>query len=722
MNFFDELKRRAAGQPPARYPNRPETNTLRETVDAGQRLKRAENYPAALEALSSAMQLAISSGDANSMAVVALNQAEVYCGLKRFEEAESLLKGILQTAQETRQRGQTAYILIGQGIVAQKQDDWKSAQVHFEHALEVARSARSAGAEGRALGYLADTYLHDANASYAVHLLREALPKLNQAGDLELSSLFVGRLGEALIDSGQETEGQQLIERALRLAKQTGYQQYERQWDLLLSQRALNVGHTEEAHQYLEEALALFNPKEQAAGYVNALSLMSKVCLNLQRPNDALTHIQQAARVAALTMANEGIAIQADMALGIVLVACKQYEAAIPYLELSAALLADGKIVPTVYTETDIVRNMAAAKAEVGDEAGAVDAYRQAIARAEKNGVPVEVAQTARDLGLFFFNRQKMVDAIREWTVALPIYEAERQTSQVARLYCDLAAARKTIGQGQRALKDYEYALMLLSNLREDWETRGLVLANAAIAYADQGDIDSADSFFNESIAIARRLNNDYADATRRGNYGWFLLATGRYEQALSMLDYALRLSKSIELGLQAAIQTDNMGLAHDYMGNYEKGLALHQEAAGLVEPLNKIHWQMIINLSMANSLLGLNRIDEAKVFFETALTQGRNSDDVELIIRALSGLAQVSIRLEKPAECGEWLEEAVTLARKADMRRLQAEALSIYSQQQAMLNQEEQAGSLWRDAHKLFAILRAPQANVEPAWLNIKA
>ena len=256
--------------------------------------------------------------------------------------------------------------------------------------------------------------------------------------------------------------------------------------------------------------------------------------------------------------------------------------------------------------------------------------------------------------------------------------------------------------------------------LKEDWETRGLVLANAATAYADQGDMDSADSFFNESIAIARRMTNEVAEATRRGNYGWFLLATGRNEQALSMLEYALRLSKSLGLALQTAVQTDNMGLTYDNMGNYEKGLALHKEAAALIEPLNRPHWQSIINLNRANSLTGLHHSDEANGIYQAALTQGRDLNDVELIIRALTGLAQVALRLEKPADGSAWLEEAVTLARKADMRRLQAEALTIYSQQQAALKNEDQAGSLWRDAQKLFSILRAPQANIKPAWLKV--
>ncbi|MEP6986840.1 MAG: tetratricopeptide repeat protein, partial [Chloroflexota bacterium] len=583
MNFFNEFKRRTSSQPTVRYPNRPEPTALKEALDAGQRLKRAENYSGALEALTSAMQIAISAGDATSMTIVALNQAEVYCGLKRFDEAATLLERTFQTAQETRQRVQMAYILIGQGTLAQKQDDWKVAQSRYEQALEIARGVHSSGAEGRALGYLAEVYLHDANASYAIRLLREALPKLNQANDLELSSLFVGRLGQALIGSGQEAEGEQLIERALRLAKQTNYKQYDRQWSMVLAERALNRGQSEEAFQYLEETLALFDPKSQAAEYVNALALSVKICLNLQRRDDALNYAKQAARIAADVPEDERIAIQADMVLGIVLVACKDYESAVPYLELASELITQKNIQPTAFSETDVVRNLAAAHAELGDEASAVDAYRQAIARAEKSNNRLEAAQAARDLGLFFSSRQKMTDAIREWSAALTIYEAERQTSQVARLYCDLAAARKFIGQGQRALKDYEYALMLLSNLKEDWETRGLVLANAATAYADQGDMDSADSFFNESIAIARRMNNEVAEATRRGNYGWFLLATGRHEQALSMLEYALRLSKNLGLSLQAAIQTDNTGLTYDSMGNTEKGLGLHQEAAALI-------------------------------------------------------------------------------------------------------------------------------------------
>jgi hypothetical protein len=61
---------------------------------------------------------------------------------------------------------------------------------------------------------------------------------------------------------------------------------------------------------------------------------------------------------------------------------------------------------------------------------------------------------------------------------------------------------------------------LTLLNSVEDQETRGIVLANAATVYVDQGDIETAESFFAESIQIAQKLEDRLAESTRRGNYG----------------------------------------------------------------------------------------------------------------------------------------------------------------------------------------------------------
>jgi tetratricopeptide (TPR) repeat protein len=717
MKLLDTFKQRLGLEPPPRYPNRPDTQALREAIDAGQRQKRAENYLEALESLGRAVDLALANGDSAAMAVAALNQAEVLMHLGREAEAEAILNRTYATAQDTRQKGQLAYTLIAMGRLAQHRNDWKAAQQHYQQALDIAHTGHAGGGEGRALGFMADVYLNDGNASYAIHLLREALPKLQMTGDLELSSYFVGRLGEALIASGQTAEGQQLLERALRLARQIGYRQHERRWSLVLGERALVEGRIDAAYEHLRDALTLFNAERQPAAMIPALCLMSRTCLIRQQVEEAVAFARKAVDLAA-PLGQPFLSTQAEGALGLALVSRKAYVEAIALLKSAIETLRSQSIAAAGYSETDLIRALAAAQAELGDEAAAVAIYRQAVKEAEQSGSPLEVAQATRDLGLFFSKRLRLNDAIREWTAALHLYEAEKQHSQAARLYCDLAAARRFVGQGTRATRDLEQALMLLTHLHDDWETRGLVLANAAIAYVDQGDIDSADAFFNESIAIARRIGNETAEATRRGNYGWFLLMTGRLQQAQSTIEYALRSSQRLGLELAAAVQTSNLGLVQDAHASYPRALELHDEALRRVQPAANPHWEHLIQLNRAQTLLSLNRVDEAQPLFTAALDYARPVEDVEIIIRALCGLAKSAIREGQADGSGEQINEAVQLARRADLRRLLAEALSLRAEMQALSGQRDEASRAWSEAQKLFAMLQAPQARMLPSWL----
>jgi len=716
MKILQQLKQWTQ-QPSTPHPHS-ETNALREALDAGQRAKRAEDYARALEALQTAMSVAHTAHDSTAVAVIALNQAEVYIRQGAWEQASQLLEKTYSNAKTTGQKTQMAYLLSAFGWLAQAQGDWAGAARHYEQALDTAREGRALGAEGRALGFLADTYLHDSNASYAIHLFREALPKLNMTGDIELSSYFVGRLGEALIAAGNESEGGQLLERAHRLARQMGYRLYERHWSAMLGERALAEGRNSDAYAHYVHVLALSEGLQPSVETAAVLCQLSKICLNLRDHAEALDFARQAVAMSD-SLGDTALITRANGILGMALVADHQSAEAIAHLESAARAYAADK---TSVSEIDILRHLAAAQADTGDNEKAAATYQQAADRAEAGGARLELAQTRRDLGLLYARRRKLHDAIREWTGAVAIYDAERQPAQVARLLCDIAAARKSLGHGARAMKDYEQALMTLNTINDDWETRGLVLSNAANTYVDQGDIESADAFFNESIAIARRLGDDTAETTRRGNYGWFLLSTGKPQQAISALEYALRLSKSLNLDLQCAIQTDNLGLAYDSLGNYAKALEYHQAALDIIRPLDHQHWEYSFIINQANTLLSLGELENPTAMLEAALAQGRAAEDIELVIRSLTGLARVALLGKQPQDVTAALDEAISLARKADMRRLLAEALSIYSEQQAALVQPERAASLWEEAHKLFHMLHSPLAKLQPAWLANEA
>src|SRR5690606_25457169 len=217
------------------------------------------------------------------------------------------------------------------------------------------------------------------------------------------------------------------------------------------------------------------------------------------------------------------------------------------------------------------------------------------------NDMPLEKAQTHLELGLIYEQQRDIQAAIAQWSAALTIYEGERYFAQAARLYCDIGGARRFLGQGKRALKEYEQALMMLSSV-DDWGTRGIVVSNAAIAYADIGDVESAEAFFEEAIEIAHRLQDSAAEATRLGNYGWFLLSSGRPQRALTTLERALALSEQEGLTLQVAVQKDNLGLVYEALGKHDTALAHHRDALERLHEAENPHWYSVVRINLAST------------------------------------------------------------------------------------------------------------------------
>ncbi len=686
-------------------------NPARQKLDAGQWAKRAEDLDAALDHLTEALHLAESQKDQTSLVVITLHRAEAYIALDRFEEAENLLLQLRHTAQRNGQHTQLTYALITLGTLEQARDDWEEARSYYEQALKVAQAAHSLGGEGRALGHLADTYLQEDNASYAVHLLRQALPKLNLSGDIELSSHFVGQLGTSLIATGQEVEGERLLYRALRLAEQMKYRRYERHWALTLARRAMGGMRYEEARKLYEQALNLFSPSTNSATKIETLCEISRICLYLGDITAALTYAQQAVTEAA---ASPQQLTTAHGTLGMALRANGRSDEAITYLEPVATQIRESDRVGALQIE--MMRNLAAARADTDDNEAAIALYHQVLDYVPDQ--PLELAQTHLELGILYEEQRQVEAAIKQWRAALTIYEGERYYAQAARLYVDIGGARRSLGQGKRAMKEFDDALMILSSV-DDWATRGVVISNAAIAYADLGDSESAEAFFTEAIEIANRLGDTVAEATRRGNYGWFLLSTGRPQRAIVTLEQALRLSKQVDLKLQIAVQTDNLGLAHDIITDYHTALKYHQDAAALIGELNNPHWSSIIKINCANTHLKLNAVDAARPLIIQALAAGREQGDIEVIVRALIGKARLALLDADPQAADEMLDEALQLARQADLRRYLAEALQVQSEQQAALNETERSLTLWDEAHKLFSVLQMPQAELQPEWLK---
>jgi tetratricopeptide (TPR) repeat protein len=692
---------------------RPTHRELQTALEAAWQAQMAEDYSTALATLERAIALARETGDQAAEVVAVLHKSEIFMRQGRYAEAEAINQSALNNAKGQTQR---SYIQTMIGMVAQAQGDNVNARAAYERALDDARAAGSEAAEGRALGRLADMYLQDKNASYAIRLLKEALPKLAVAGDNEPTSYFTGILGQAMIESGQDVEGQHLLDRALRIAEQMGYKGYARHWASVLGDRAMNEARYSDAHGYFSRWLRLFPPGTADAEYATAVTQMSRASLSLRKPDEALQYAKIALQTAE-TLDDGKLKQAAHGAMGTALRSLGQSADALPHLQAAAENASEQ------HASSVVLRHLAAAQVDSGTTDTAIQTYQQAMQAAQADDNTLERAHIHRDLGLAYMRQQNLPAAINEWTAALPLYEAQKAVSQVARIYCDIGNARRLLGQRARAMKEYEQALMLVSGLdANDLETRGLVLSSAANAYAEHGDAESADSFFTEAISLAERTGDRAAETTRCGNYGWFLLLVGRPRRAMSMLERALPISQALGMTLQAAVQFDNLGLVYDSLGDTPAALDKHRKALALLHEASADAslWAGQISVNLANTLLAMNNAEDAAPLIDAAVAQGRESGQNELLISALTVQARLHIAQRDPAAADAPLSEAIALARKIENRRLLAEALAMRSQQHAALERADEAAAAWGEAQRLYLMLHMPQGKIQPAWLAL--
>jgi len=724
VNFFDRLAEklglRSSGT--VNTASQVGRETLQTLLERMKRYKRSGEYDKALEEIDRATQMI--SGYQSSLVseslpfALRLHRADIYTQQKNYSEAQNLLLSLQNEAEVHKQKAYLAYVLIALGVLSQEQSQWDLAREYYERALRVSKEYKLLGAEGRSQGHLADTYLNEGNASYATYLLQEAIPKINTSGDMELSSYFVGRLGESLIIQGKKGDGQNLIGRALRIAEQMEYRQYQIRWRSALAVEAMSDGLYEDARRLLTAVFAQMNTQifKDEPKMVNTLCRLCKVCLRLNDIPAALDYAKQASEFSGSVSSIDKLLLEAT--LGVIARTVHDYDGAIGHLTTAI----NGGYIDQKWTEgehspVELLRNLAVAYTEKGDFTVARATFDKALVYAEKHDDPLDTAAIHRDIGIFYMRQKQLDEAIKEWHIALRLYEGRGQYARVARLYCDIAHFRKQSGQFKRAMSDYQMALQTLSS-SDDIETRGVVLANTAIAFVDYSDMETVDSFFVESIQIAGQLADRVAESTRRGNYGWFLLVTGKPDRALEMLEYALHLSEQLGLKTQLAVQTDNIGLVYDEIGNYERAVYYHAKAWELLSGSEEIHWRGIVSANLGNSLVSLGKDDEAQKLLDVALESGRNQDDNEVIVRALIGLVRLNMKDEFVGHIGKWLDEAQTRAEALHSRRLLGDIYALRSQYEAKIGNLDVSRLAWEKVQKTFKLLGSPLSEAVPQWL----
>jgi len=170
---------------------------------------------------------------------------------------------------------------------------------------------------------------------------------------------------------------------------------------------------------------------------------------------------------------------------------------------------------------------------------------------------------------------------------------------------------------------------------------------------------------------------------------------------------------------LQAAVQTDNLGLAHDSLSEYHTAVTHHRTALSMIDHETYPNWAAAFKVNLANTLLSLGEPREALTLIAEATAQGRTNEDHDLLIAALTAQARAALLTEDLEGMRAPLDEAILMARRIDSRRRLADLLYLRSQLRARTGDRPGASSAWDEALKLYTMLHMPQSKITPTWLE---
>ncbi len=679
-------------------------------IEQAHRAQHAEQYDTALEFLSDAMEIAKQNHDSERQVDITLVRGDILIAQGDYETAKFMLEELYEECAGKRYIAPMAYALVSLGVVAQHQDDWETARNKFEEARALAKNNMLEGALGRATARLASVYVQDDNAAFAMHLLQDAIPRLERSGDKELLSQFVAQLGDLHIALGNEQEGLAKLREALEYARLMQNRPQMLRIQRKLGDYAEAGSRLEDARKHYEEALSLAGtPRPRTARVGALLCQLSDVLLRQGHFSQSAAYASDAAAIAN-ELQDGALQTRAEITLGTAFLRQDGTSEEGRAL-LQSAVNAHRESANEAWIRA--MRTLAQAEIQAGKRERGEALLREALAAADS--FPIEKAHLQASLGAIVRERDPGA-ALQHLQEALALYVAAQRPDQVARLRTDIGALYAQKGEGRRALKEYEQALVALNDVF-DAPTRGIVLGNVAAAYSEYGDMDSAQDFFQQAIEIAHETGDRVAETTRRGNYGRLLALINEPRKAITELMQAQNLSDELSLQQLSAVYGGNLALAYAVLGNLEDAIERYQTALQSLEALDAPQWEALVRANLADAYAQAGRSQDAAAAYQQALEGARKQRAIAAVGQCLVGLAHLALDDGDTERARTLLDEAEPPLRRAFLRRSLAHLLAARSRLQQLQSAAVQAQASWDESKRLQRLMQMKP--LQAPWLQ---
>jgi predicted ATPase/class 3 adenylate cyclase len=349
------------------------------------------------------------------------------------------------------------------------------------------------------------------------------------------------------------------------------------------------------------------------------------------------------------------------------------------------------------FTMLEIIRAYALARLNMSDEADALKRRHMTYYLALAECAALEVTGPDQQAWL---NRLEHdhdnVQAALQWALDQRELEA---ALQLCRALWKFWQCHSHYGVGRRWM---DAVLAMSRGLR--LAVRAQVLCGAGWLAFSQNDNAQATALFEESLALARELQDCANIAMALHGVGEMAQLRGEYSQARALYNESLILFRELGDTVEIAWSLDHLAALASEQGDYTQALALGEESLALFRQIRHT-WGIAVALRhLAQVAYAQGDLAQAKVRYQEVWTLLQDLGDKAGLAWTLSSLGEIAALQKDLADAASLFRESLTLAK--ELRDSEGIAFCLGRLAELAVAQErfEQAARLFGAAERLLA------------------
>jgi len=293
---------------------------------------------------------------------------------------------------------------------------------------------------------------------------------------------------------------------------------------------------------------------------------------------------------------------------------------------------------------------------------------------------PKTFITSAEVLKRFFLNTCRFQEGIDFFEVSIKSIEDYNQHAQLTSHFkAHLAGLKLTINNLDSVQSLAQEAFLSLKKIK-DFQGTMLPLSLLGICEARKGNLISAKKYFKQCVVIATQCSK-IDQATHIANLAIAEQFLGNYKKSEIYNENALSLAKEFQLSAQELSLRINLANLMLITNQPIKAVNHLKDTLRLAEELNTQHKIPLLNNNLGHAYFQLKNYQQAKVYFETALSQARSNEQIDLITPICAEIGRIHLANKEKELAKKFLLESLELSLNKHHIQHSLKALIYWSQ-----------------------------------------